>query len=162
MLRHTLATLAYRAEKALRDPGAGFGDYRVAPEVRSPLEIVGHLGDLMEWAGQLAQGQWIWKAGSAGAWDADVDRFYAALSRLDAYLASDAPLGHPPGVIFQGAIADALTHVGQIAMLRRLAGSPIRPESYARAKISVGIVGREQPQARREFDGDASARHAPR
>jgi hypothetical protein len=158
MLRHTVATLAYRAEKVLRDVPAGFADHRLEPGVRTPLELVGHLGDLIEWAVRTAQGQWIWKAESAGEWNADVDRFYAALSRLDQFLASDAALGHPAGVIFQGPIADALTHIGQLAMIRRLAGAPVRPESYGRAKIEAGRVGRDQAAERREFDGDASAR----
>jgi hypothetical protein len=158
MLRHTLATLAYRAEKVLRDVPAGFADHRLGPDVRTPLELVGHLGDLIEWATRMAQGQWIWKAESIGEWSADVERFFAALSSLDQFLASDAPLGHPAGVIFQGPIADALTHVGQLAMIRRLAGAPIRPESYGRAKIEAGRVGPDQSAERREFDGDASAR----
>jgi hypothetical protein len=157
LLRHTLATLAYRAEKVLRDPPPGFAGHRVTPDVRSPLEIVGHLGDLIDWADQLAQGQWVWKAARLGEWQADVDRFFAALVRLDTRLASDVPLGYPAGVIFQGPIADALTHVGQLAMLRRLAGSPVRPESYGRAQIRAGRVGQEQSEERREFDGDASA-----
>ena len=157
-LRHTVATLAYRAEKVLRDVPAGFADHRLETGSRTPLELVGHLGDLIEWATRTAQGQWIWKAESVGEWNADVERFYAALSTLDQYLASDAPLGHPAGVIFQGPIADALTHVGQLAMLRRLAGAPVRPESYGRAKIEAGRVGRDQSGERREFDGDASAR----
>lgn len=157
LLRHTLATLAYRAEKVLRDPPTGFADHRLAPDSRSPLEIVGHLGDLLEWAERLAQGHWVWKAASAGTWDVDVERFFATLARLDAHLASDTPLGHPAAIIFQGPIADALTHVGQLAMLRRLAGSPVRPESYGRAQIHAGRVGRQQSSERREFDGDASA-----
>lgn len=157
-LRHTIATLAYRAEKALRDAPAGFAEYRLAPDTRTPLELVEHLADLIEWALRTAQGQMIWKAQSVGEWNADVERFYAALSALDDYLASDAPLGHPAGVIFQGPIADALAHVGQLAMLRRVAGAPVRPESYARAQIQSGRVGRDQSMERREFDGDASGR----
>jgi hypothetical protein len=156
LLRHTLATLAYRAEKVLRDTPPGFGEYRVTPDVRSPLAIVGHLGDLIDWADQLTRGQWVWKAAGVGEWQADVERFFAALARLDARLASEAALGYPAGVIFQGPIADALTHVGQLAMLRRLAGSPVRPESYGRAQIEAGRVGQQQSQERREFDGDAS------
>jgi hypothetical protein len=158
MLRHTVATLAYRAEKVLRDVPDGFADHRLAPGVRTPLELVGHLGDLIEWATRTAQGHMIWKAECIGEWNADVARFYTALSALDQFLASDTPLGHPVGVIFQGPIADALTHVGQLAMLRRLAGAPVRPESYARANIEDGRVGRDQAAERREFDGDASAR----
>jgi len=161
LLRHTVATLAYRAEKVLRDPPADFGDGRMSPDTRSALEIVGHLGDLMEWAGHLADGQWTWKAASVGEWDSDVDRFFAAVGRLDTRLASDSALGHDEGIIFQGPIADALTHIGQLAMLRRSAGAPIRPESYGKARIEVGRVGRDQAKERREFDGDASVRQTP-
>jgi len=157
LLRHTVATLAYRAEKVLREVPAGFANHRLGPHARTPLELVGHLADLIEWATRTAGGQMIWKAQSVGEWNADVDRFYAALAALDRFLASDAPLGYPAGVIFQGPIADALTHVGQLAMLRGIAGTPVRPESYARATIEVGHVGREQSSERREFDGDASA-----
>ena len=160
MLRHTVATLAYRGEKVLREVPDGFAHHRVGPAARTPLELVGHLGDLIEWATRTAQGQWVWKAESAGNWNADVDRFYAALAGLDQFLASDAPLGHPAGVIFQGPIADALTHVGQLALLRGHFGAPVRPESYGRAKIETGRVGRDQSAERREFDGDASARRA--
>jgi hypothetical protein len=155
-LRHTLATLAYRAEKVLRDVPPDVAALRLGPQSRTPLEIVGHLGDLLEWAVALAGGEWTWKAASVGSWDADVERFFTALARLDARLASSAPLGHPAEQIFQGPIADALTHVGQIAMLRGHAGAPVRPESFARAEITAGRVGREQSATRREFDGDAS------
>ena len=123
---------------------------------RTPLEITGHLGDLLEWAVALAQGEWTWKPASTGAWDGDVERFFAALAKLDTRLAAPEPLGHTERVIFQGPIADALTHVGQLAMLRRLAGSAVRPESFARADITAGRVGRAQSTTRREFDGDAS------
>jgi hypothetical protein len=157
-LRHTLATLAYRAEKVLRDAPPGFADHSIGAGVRTPLEILGHLGDLLEWANSLADGDWKWRAGSAGTWDADVERLFAALARLDARLAGDAPLGHDELQIFQAPIADALTHVGQLAMLRRHAGSAIRPESYGRADIVIGRVGREQSARRKEFDGDASAK----
>ena len=156
-LRHILATLAYRAEKVLRDPPAGFATQRIGARSRTPLEIVGHLGDLLEWGVALAAGQWTWKAASAGEWSADAERFYKALARLDAHLESGAALGHPAGQIFQGPIADAFTHVGQLAMLRGHFGSPVRPESFAKAEIVAGRVGPEQSATRREFDGDASA-----
>jgi hypothetical protein len=117
-----------------------------------PLEIAGHLGDLLEWGVALAQGEWTWKAASTGSWDGDVERFFDALAKLDARLASPEPLGHTERLIFQGPIADALTHVGQLAMLRRLAGAPVRPESFAKAEITSGRVGRSQSSARREFE----------
>ena len=160
-LRHTLATLAYRAEKVLREPPPGFAEHRIGPASRTPLELVAHLGDLLEWAGSLADGRWTWQAAGSGNFEADVARFFAALARLDARLASGEPLGHPPEIVFQGPIADALTHVGQLAMLRGHAGAPVRPESYGRAEIAAGRVGRDQSARRREFDGDASARKPP-
>jgi hypothetical protein len=112
----------------------------------------------MEWAASLAAGRWDWKAASAGSFEGDVARFFAGLGRLDAALAKGPAAEHSPRVIFQGPVADALTHVGQLALLRGLAGAPVRPESYGRARIEVGRVGRDQSAERREFDGDASAR----
>jgi hypothetical protein len=158
LLRHTLATLAYRAEKVLREAPPGYADLRLNERSRSPAELAAHLGDLMEWAESLVAGRWDWKAAGAGSFEGDVARFFAAIERLDDALARGRAPGHPPQVIFQGPIADALTHVGQLALLRGLAGVPVRPESYARARIEPGRVGREQSTERREFDGDASAR----
>src|SRR5690349_23426340 len=127
MLRHAVATLAYRAGKSLRDAPPGFATHRIGDATRTPLEIVGHLGDLIEWAVSLAEGSWTWKAASLGDWDGDVARFYAAMTRLDERLASPAPLGHTAPIIFQGPIADAFTHVGQLAMLRGHMGAAVRP-----------------------------------
>ncbi len=158
LLRHTLATLAYRAAKVLRDPPAGFAECRPIAGGRTPLELVGHLGDLMAWAVTLAEGPVQWQAGGVGDFARDVERFFAGLARLDAMLASERELAKSPETIFQGPIADALTHTGQLAMLRRAAGSAVRPESYAKATIVVGRVGPEQTASPHEFDGDASAR----
>jgi hypothetical protein len=156
LLRHTLATLAYRLEKVLRAAPPGFADLQIDAGVRTPGEILAHVGDLLDWGRHLADGAWRWAPQPRGPWAEDVARAYAALAALDARLADPAPLGHPAGTIFQGPVADALTHVGQLALLRRLAGAPVRPESYARAAICVGRVGRDQAAARAEFDGDAS------
>lgn len=158
LLRHTLATLAYRASKALRDAPREFADHRISPTSRTPLQLVGHLGDLFDWAFAMTEGKWTWAANSIGEWDAEVERFFAALARLDARLASGEPLGHSPEVIFQGPIADALTHVGQLNMIRGAIGAPVRPESYGRATIKAGRVGRDQPAPKAEYEGDASAK----
>ena len=157
LLRHTVATLAYRAEKVLRDPPTGFADLKVAPVTRTPFQIVTHLADLMEWADRMAHGEKRWQHVSSKDWNAARDRFFAALDALDAALAHGAIEPAVEEAIFQGPIADALTHVGQLAMLRGMAGSPVRPESYARAMIRVGVVGPNQAAQRTEFDGDASA-----
>ena len=152
LLRHTLATLAYRAGKALRSAPPEFAGFEAGPQTRTPGQILAHLGDLLDWAWTLADGNQKWKDSPAVAWDAGVDRFFAALEKLDQRLASGEPLGSPAEKLFQGPIADSLTHVGQIAMLRRLAGSPVRGENYLVAEVSAGRVGTDQAAPRREFD----------
>lgn len=152
LLRHTLATLAYRAGKALRDAPAGFPELRVGDTTRTPLAILAHMGDLMDWALSQAEGHERWSERAPDTWEDQVRRFFDGLAALDAYLASDAALGQSTGAIFQGAVADALTHVGQLALLRRLGGSPVRGENYNRAEIRVGRVGLNQSPPRREFD----------
>jgi hypothetical protein len=158
LLRHTVATLAYRAEKVLRDAPDAFVHHRISPSSRSPLEIVSHLGDLVEWADRMAQGEYLWAPQPSDDWTAACDRFFRGLLALDASLAESTFEKYSPEVIFQGPMADALTHVGQLAMLRGALSTPVRPESYARAEILVGRVGREQSSTRKEFEGDASRR----
>ena len=152
LLRHTVATLAYRGGKALRGAPPDIADYRAAAGTRSIGEILAHIGDLLDWALCLANGEHRWRDSPPAPWDAGVARFFAGLDAFDRRLASDAPLGFPAEKLFQGPIADALTHVGQIAMLRRMAGHPIRGENYFRADIAAGRVGSEQTAPRREFD----------
>jgi hypothetical protein len=158
LLRHTVATLAYRAEKTLRDVPPDFGGFRLAEGSRSAVEIVAHMGDLMAWGERMAQGEYVWDPRPSSEWSAACDRFFRALASFDRALAASTFDKYAPGVIFQGPIADALTHVGQIAIMRGVAGAAVRPESYARAEIAVGRVGRDQSAARKEFDGDASRR----
>ena len=100
----------------------------------------------------VAKGAETWGDSKPQAWEADAARFFAGLQTLDAYLGSTAPLACRAEQLFQGPIADALTHVGQIAMLRRAAGAPVRGENYLRADIVAGRVGAEQAAPRREFD----------
>lgn len=151
-LRHTVATLAYRARKAVAIDGEDFADFRVGETTRTPLAILSHMADLMEWALTQARGEERWNDATPSDWADERDRFFTGLAALDAYLASPGPLAQDEGRIFQGAVADALTHVGQINMLRRLGGDPVRGENYNRADIRVGRVGRDQSPPRREFD----------
>jgi hypothetical protein len=152
LLRHTLATLAYRANKALRGAPADFGTFRIAPGTRTPAEILAHLGDLLDWGIALSDGEHRWRDSTPQAWDADVDRFFAQLQAWDDRLASTDALGFPAERLFQGPVADAFTHIGQISLLRRLAGSPVRGENYFKAEIAGGRVGREQAPSKVEFD----------
>ena len=152
LLRHTLATLAYRGGKALRGAPAEFAAFRAGPETRTPGEILAHLGDLLDWAVTLADDKQKLHDSPVAAFKNSIDRFFAALETLDQRLASGAPLGTSAEKLFQGPIADSLTHVGQIAMLRRLEGSPMKSENYFVAEMTTGRVGRDQAAPRREFD----------
>src|SRR5205085_930576 len=151
LLRHTLATLAYRAGKAMRNAPPSFAAFAPADSSRTPAQLVAHMGDLFDWALSIAKGAQEWHDSAPLAWDAEVARFFEALGRFDVYLASDAPLGATPEQLFQGPIADALTHTGQLTILRRLSGATMRSENYFRAEIVVGRVGAEQTPPRREF-----------
>jgi len=151
-LRHTLATLAYRGGKTLRGAPESFATFRAAATTRTPAEILAHIGDLLDWAVTLADGRESWHDSAPLVWPDEVARFFAALGRCDARLTSGEPLNTTPEKIFQGPVADAFTHVGQLAMLRRMAGTPIRGENYNRADIVAGRVDAEQAEPRREFD----------
>jgi hypothetical protein len=152
LLRHTIATIAYRGGKAVRGAPDSFGQFRASDQTRSPGEILAHIGDLMEWGLAIAQGKQQWHDSNPLPWDAEVRRFFTALEAFESYLASDQPLHESAEKLFQGPIADALTHVGQIAMLRRLAGTPVRGENYHKAHIIAGRVGADQAAPVREFD----------
>jgi len=142
MLRHTLATVAYRATRALEGAPDHFAGFAGAG--RLPVQILAHMGDLFDWALSTAIGQESWKASQPRPWAEEQRRFFESLQALDAFLASDAPLRAPAERLFQGPVADALTHVGQLAMLRRLASCGMRGENYYVAEICTGRVGAEQ------------------
>jgi hypothetical protein len=149
LLRHTVATLAYRAGKALRDAPPEFAGFEGA--ARTPIRILAHMGDLFDWALGLADGRHEWHNSTPLPWDQEVARFFAALEAFDRRLATDEELGQPAKRLFQGPIADALTHTGQLAMLRRMAGCAIKGENYFTAEVTVGVVGIGQPAPKVEF-----------
>ena len=152
LLRHMLATLAYRAAKTVRGAPEEFGSFRIAARTRTPGEIVAHMGDLMEWATTMAQGRPHWRTAPAADWKNDVGRLFAAVTSLDAAVAGDAPI--ETALLYQllqGPIADALTHTGQLALLRRLAGAPIKGENFPDARIVAGQTGLDQPPPGQEF-----------
>jgi hypothetical protein len=152
LLRHTLATLAYRGGKALRATPRGFEEFRAGETTRTPGQILAHIGDLLDWALSQASGKETWHNAKPLPWEQGVQRFHDALQAFDEFLASKKPMKHSAEKLFQGAIADALTHVGQISLLRRLAGAPVRGENYNRAEIVAGRVGAAQSAPRMEFD----------
>jgi|SRR5579864_7011815 len=151
MLRHALATIAYRGGKAVRNTPPGFAEFHGCDGMRTPGQILAHIGDVFDWALSIAKGQQTWNDSKTLAWDAEVARFFAALKAFDDFLASGEALQAPAEKLFQGPIADALTHVGQISILRRMAEAPMKAENYYRADIVIGRVGAEQTAPKREF-----------
>ena len=151
MLRHTVATLAYRGAKSVRGANESFASFKASETTRTPAQILAHIGDLLDWALSIAKGNETWNNAEPLPWGKEVERFHAALKSFDDYLASDGELDATCERLFQGPIADALTHVGQIAMLRRIAGEPMKGENYSRAKIEPGRVGADQETPKREF-----------
>jgi hypothetical protein len=152
LLRHTLATVAYRGGKALQGAPEHFGTFHIGDKTRTPAQILAHMGDLFDWALAMVQGRETWHNSAPLPWQAEVERFFSSIQKFDEYLASSEPLQASAEGLFQGPVADALSHVGQIAMLRRLAGSPIRGENYFKADITAGRVGLQQSAPRREFE----------
>jgi hypothetical protein len=152
MLRHTVATLAYRGTKAVRGASDSFASFKASETTRTPAQILAHIGDLLDWALSIAKGDETWNNSEPLQWSKEIDRFHAALKSFDDYLASDSDLAASCERLFQGPVADALTHVGQIAMLRRIGGEPMKGENYSRAKIAAGHVSADQETPKREFD----------
>jgi hypothetical protein len=151
MIRHAVATMVYRGAKTLRDVPAEFGTFRVNSKSRTPVEILTHMGDLFDWALSMTQGKGIWHSATPREWNEEIARFYQTVKKFDTYLASDSNIACPLEKLFQGPIADSITHVGQLAMLRNLYGVPIKGENYFVADIAAGKVGPEQAPPRREF-----------
>ena len=149
LLRHTLATVAYRGGKALRGTPESFATFDGAE--RTPAQILAHIGDLFDWALSIAKGAQKWQDSKPLPWPQEVARFHRALEAFDQYIASGAPLNAPMDKLFQGPIADSLTHVGQIAMLRRLAGCAMKGENYFVAEILPGRLGADQAAPCKEF-----------
>ena len=152
LLRHLVATIAYRGGKAVREAPDTFAAFKAADSVRTPVQILAHVGDLFDWALAIARGAESWHESPPLGWDDEARRFFGTLGRFDEYLASDQPLAISADRLIQGPLADALTHVGQLTMLRRMAGARIRSENYARADITPGRVGAGQTPPQREFD----------
>jgi hypothetical protein len=140
LLRHLVATLAFRGGISVSDAPENFAEFRAGETTRSAGEILAHIGDLIQGSLLLMKGEFVYLQSPARSWAEDVKRFFALIEEFDLYLASGAPLAQPIEKIVQGPLADALTHVGQIVMLRRLAGKPVRSESYFTVELAAGEV----------------------
>ena len=151
-LRHTVATVAYRGEKAIRNAPETFANFKIGETTRTPIQILAHIGDLFDWALSMARGETKWNDSALLTWENEAKRFFETLQKFDDYLVSDAEIHAPLEKLFQGPIADALQHIGQINLLRRLADAPIRGENYFKAEIETGKVSANQSDRRIEFD----------
>jgi hypothetical protein len=152
LLRHTLATISYRAARVLREVPAEYADFEAGHGSRTPRRILAHMGDLLDWSLSMANGERKWRASEPLAWPDEVNRFFASVQRFDDFLAGPEPLQAPPDKLLQAPLADTLTHIGQLGMLRRLAGFVQRSENFYKAEITTGRVGRDQAAAKLEFD----------
>lgn len=152
LLRHTVATVAYRGGKAIRNAPPSFADFRNCDTTRTPIQILAHIGDLYDWAISIARGNEKWNDATPLPWDEECARFFRGLKAFDDYLASGVALQATPEKLFQGPVADSLNHIGQLNMLRRMAAAPVKGESYYRAEIAAGRTGADQAAPKREFD----------
>ena len=145
LLTHFLGALAYRTQKALRDAPAGFGGFRAAGAVRTPSEIVRHMTSVLGYARACYVGG-KYRPDHLPSLDDEVSRFHGMLEALAQHIGAGTALrdGMTPERLLQGPLADAMTHVGQLATLRRLAGSPVPPEDFSLADIDGTRLGPEQ------------------
>lgn len=140
VLRHMVATVAYRGGLAITDAPRGFETFRAHETTRTPGEILAHIGDLLEGSLHLVKGEMVFLTSEPLPWVEEARRFFSAVKAFDTYLASDAPLACEVERMVQGPVGDALTHVGQIVMLRRMAGAPIKSSGYFMAEIVAGEI----------------------
>lgn len=152
LVRHLLATLVYRTTKILHDAPENFPKISIGNGVRTSEKVLGHINSLI----QLSNRFWspekpvsmanLRKNSCKKGWDMEVDLFYQLSAKFDATLAQfTVPRLYSPEKILQGPFMDAFTHVGQLALLRRMAGSSIKGESYWMADVKIGQVGPDQP-----------------
>ncbi len=143
LLRHLVATVVYRGGLAISGATPDFASFRAYDTTRTPGELLAHIGDLFEGSLYIVKGELVYLTSGSLPWEKEIARFFSAATELDSYIASGAPLACPVEKLVQGPVGDALTHVGQIVMLRRMAGQPVRAEGYFEADIVPGQVYKE-------------------
>ena len=143
-LRHFLASIAYHASKAVRDAPPNYPELAVGMGVRTPKHILHHVTGVLCYAHSFYE-RYETTRFDHKPWGAEVEHFYETLRRLDASMAESKPREVTEMQLLQGPLSDAMAHVGQLLMLRRLAGSPVPSENFVFADIRVGAVGPEQP-----------------
>ncbi|MBT3231241.1 MAG: hypothetical protein HN356_00355 [Calditrichaeota bacterium] len=161
MLQHFLAAIAYRTQKALREAPPGFAEFRAAPGVRTPHELIFHITGVLGYARTFLTGG-TWRPIIEEDFPAEVNRFHSILTKLRELLESNTPFENlTPERMLQGPLSDAMSHAGQLAMLRRFFGSPIRPENFIMADINAENTGENQPEPISPDDEWLDAEGAP-
>jgi hypothetical protein len=146
LLKHFLAAIAYRTQKALRGAAPGFADFRASPTSRTPHELLWHMTGLIGYARTMFHGGFF-EPPRLSSFQGEVARFHTMLEALRGDLdnlslsasITDAQLLHGP-------LADTMTHVGQLAFLRRLSGSPVASENFIFASISAANLSANQAE----------------
>lgn len=144
MLRHFLAAIAYRAQKALRDAPDSYADFDAGMHVRTPHELVRHMTGVLGYARTLFSGG-VWRPPMLPSFREEVARLHDVIEDLGRLIERGGEPSIRPEQLLQGPLADAMTHVGQLAMLRRLAGAPVAPENFVFAKVDANNLGADQP-----------------
>jgi len=148
MLRHFLAALAYRTQKALRNAPSDFGDFAAGNLTRTPRDLVQHMTSVLGYARTFFRGG-SYRPAPLPSLEGEVERFHEMLADLSAHLEAGDPLvDMTPEQLLQGPFSDAMTHAGQLAMLRRLHGSPVPPENFSLAEVDRSNVGEDQASPR--------------
>ena len=144
LLRHVLAAIAYRTQKALRDAPEHYASFSAGNRVRTPTELVRHMAGLMGYVRTFFEGG-SYRPEPLPTFQEEVDRFHGLLEVVGKLLSTGAPCSLSTEQLLQGPFADTLTHVGQLAMLRRLADSPVAPENFIYADIRADRLQADQP-----------------
>jgi hypothetical protein len=151
LLQHFLAAMAYRAQKALRDAPASFPGFSAGRQTRSPVEILRHMTSVLGYARtQLVGGSYPRQPEPLPTFAAEIDQFHRELEALSRELDAGTPLRDvSEQQLLQGPLADVMTHIGQLALLRRLAGAPVPPENFLFADVRADRLGADQPRPAR-------------
>jgi len=144
LLQHFLASLAYRLQKALRDAPPEFGEFRIAADIRNPRELVRHMTSVLGYARTFFIGG-SYHAEPLSTLEEEVSRFHKILGSLSSHFATGDFTRMAPKRFLQGPLSDAMTHAGQLAMLRRLCDAPVPPENFIMADIHKDNVSQKQP-----------------
>lgn len=146
LLQHFLAAIAYRTQKALRDAPPTFAVFRAGTHVRTPHELLWHMTGVIGYARTMLRGG-VFAPPALPTMAEEVERFHATLRALRDDLADSTLTAQISDAQFlHGPLADAMTHAGQLAMLRRLEGTPVPSENFIHAAIDAGNVSADQPR----------------